>query len=198
MSYPLDTKLKAQTLYVHDQLSQEEVAALTGVSLSTVKSWAAEGNWSTERDRTEKQILAINSSFMDSLAEMARELATDKNPQRAHAVTNMMRMMPSARRLSASIERAEISKVIVGGILEHLQEHAPEIYDTASKAILAFVDSKRELFQLRSSQVKALREQVATTAAKLADIGKKHGIDPATIKQIREEIYGLIDYDDAA
>lgn len=89
-------KEEARELYVHQQMTFEEIAARIGRTEKTIRTWAANENWKqsrTEVMRTWNKTREKLQLLIDRLADrMVRdsESDTELSPQSIHALTNLV------------------------------------------------------------------------------------------------------------
>lgn len=199
MSYQLELQLQAHDLYVDEQLSFDAIAARLGIAQSTLKEWAAEYHWVKDRKNFKRAVFSLNSNLMIGLATTAKEFAAHPDSKNADILGKVMKVAPAgSRRVSAALDRAAFGNALVTGYVEFAQSKRPELAGDISRLMADYLEENPEIFQMRSAQLKKLRDKVRQTAEKIGALTKSKGLDAETLRVIREQIYGIIDASNSA
>jgi uncharacterized protein YjcR len=186
--YGFETRDKAEELYIVQGCTLEQVAAITGVSLSQIKAWSTTDNW---KERREEYRLGIQ----------ANALAT-KDPQAVYAAA-------SFERLAQYAEKQAVSDMTIDRQAAPAQAEAEAIADreirTPQDAITALQDAAQSRLYLMLSQPDQLTlaaikdlKQVMALIDELADKYKpedkgssQKGLSDEAAEEIRAKILGV-------
>jgi len=193
--YPIEVRGRAQALYVRG-ITFEDVGAETGIAPSTLKKWAEEGDWTKARKEFVRRYEARQSNVMqlelDTIDIALNELG--KTSQDVFARAKILEYVESAlEKHERRIERQDASTTL-HKLLDFAQAEHPRMYPEVGAVVTAFAAKHKEWAQLKGQHLKALRDKVAQVNATIGTPGKKQGLDTETLKQIREEIYGIVDH----
>jgi len=76
---------RAEKLYIHSDLTLEEVAAETGISIQSLKRWSRKEGWFGQRKEYQNKLADIERKTVDLKLTMIEEGITTKDPQVVHA-----------------------------------------------------------------------------------------------------------------
>lgn len=95
---------EAREMYVHQQMTFDEIAQRLGRSDKTIRVWAEEENWKINRQEFLKSRISVHEKLhrlVENLTDrMINDCGTDKelSPQSLHALTNLVTAMNSLYR----------------------------------------------------------------------------------------------------
>lgn len=121
MSYSLEKRAQCRALYVESGLSFEQVNGETGVSLSQLKVWAKDGDWTANRDEFEREYLQMSGGLQKLKLKMLNEAISSGHPQQIFALSTLMRATPAPRAAQAGTDRATLFLEFVGKFIEYLK-----------------------------------------------------------------------------
>lgn len=76
---------RAEKLYIHSDLTLDEVAAETGISVQSLKRWSSTEDWFARRKDYQRKLAEIEEKTIDLKLTMIREGISSKDPQVVHA-----------------------------------------------------------------------------------------------------------------
>jgi len=189
---PLETRFKAEELYVVDGLTYDQVAEATAVSASQLKRWGTESDW-TERKREYRS--AVSSIRRDTVIlrqKLIEKAMNSLDPQAVYAVARLETaaakakdgnesgsMLPADNRI---IKTPEDAVTALGDVIE--KKINTMLTQPGGVSLTAIKDMKQAVDLLEKMQEKYAVESAGET-------GKKRELDPETIRTIKEDIYGL-------
>lgn len=92
-------KDEAREMYVHQQMTFDEIARHLGRSDKTIRGWAAEGDWKVERQDFLKTRISVHEKLHKLVEQLTDRMIDDcttgatLSPQSMHALTNLVTAM---------------------------------------------------------------------------------------------------------
>ncbi|HEX2957726.1 MAG TPA: phage terminase small subunit-related protein [Chitinispirillaceae bacterium] len=125
-------KDEARELYVHQQMTFDEIAKRIGRSDRTVRDWATEDNWKQERQDFLKTRISVHEKLHKLVEQLTDRMIDDcttgatLSPQSMHALTNLVTAMNNLYKYEdkkqADIETPDKSAVTPEQIAERVRE----------------------------------------------------------------------------
>lgn len=144
MSYSLEARARAQELYVESSYTFDEVAEETAISVSQLKSWAKEGQWSEQRTAFARDFLEVRSKLLKvKLAALDLALC-HPHSQNILAVAKVMESGRSAAPKPGRIDKASLFLDFLGGLIEHLKATDPEALRYLEPHLRRYADSMKQ------------------------------------------------------
>lgn len=200
--YGFETRDKAEELYIVQGCTLEQVAAITGVSLSQIKAWSTTDNWKERREEYRLGIQEIRSNTIRLRRELIANALATKDPQAVYAAA-------SFERLAQYAEKQAVSDMTIDRQAAPAQAEAEAIADreirTPQDAITALQDAAQSRLYLMLSQPDQLTlaaikdlKQVMALIDELADKYKpedkgssQKGLSDEAAEEIRAKILGV-------
>jgi hypothetical protein len=121
---------RAEELYIVDARTFEQVAAETGVSVSQLKNWSADGGWRQKREEYRAARQSIRSTMMNLRQKMASEAAASADPQKVFAFIRLEALADKKERktdtAAAKIDKPALFMESVEFIASYLKDTDPE------------------------------------------------------------------------
>lgn len=124
MSYSLEVREKARSLFVEQGLTYEELAKDLDLPDSTLKKWGGEGKWTDQRREFEKEFLELSSKLQKLKVQLVNDALKDPDPQRIYALGNLLRV--GGARKGAETDHAGLFIQFLEKFLAYLQEKDAE------------------------------------------------------------------------
>lgn len=127
--YPWEVRERAEELYVVDGKTYEEVSAATGVSVTQIQRWAAEGGWQEKRRELRQALGEIRRNTVLLRKKLLSEALEKLDPQIVYAVTRLeTSAVRTERREEAApeVDRPRLFLENLEFIATYLKEHDPE------------------------------------------------------------------------
>lgn len=92
-------KDQAREMYVHQQMTFDEIAKRLGRSDKTIRDWAASGRWKVERQDYLKTRISVHEKLHKLVEQLTDRMIDDcttgatLSPQSMHALTNLVTAM---------------------------------------------------------------------------------------------------------
>lgn len=125
MGYPLSTKLRAFRLYAEQGLTFEAVADRVGVSLSQLKAWAEEADWSGKKAQIKHDQYDSITGFWALAAEKVRDAQRTGAWKDISAALGMMKIAPKLES-SSTIDLPQLYLDFLNKQTHWLEVHNPE------------------------------------------------------------------------
>jgi len=121
---------RAEELYIVDARTFEQVAADTGVSVSQLKNWAADGDWRQKRADYRAARQSIRSTMMTLRQKMASEAAVSADPQKVFAFIRLEALAEKKERKTdggaAKVDKPALFMESIEFIASYLRDTDPE------------------------------------------------------------------------
>ena len=140
MAYSVEAKIRAQTLYCEQGLSFELVAEETSVSLSQLKKWAKAGDWATERQDQEAELLELSALLRTTKLNLARKAADTGHPQDIYALSNLLKATAPQRTALQPVDKASLVIDIMGAFIAYLSERDGEALHSLEPHLRGFAE----------------------------------------------------------
>lgn len=121
MSYSLDDKARARSLFIESGSTLEEVAAETGISVQSLRNWSKDGEWMRERGEFETSYLQLSTRLHKLKVELVDEALAKKNPQQIYALANLMRATAPRLNRTNGEDKATLFLDFAGKFIEYLR-----------------------------------------------------------------------------
>lgn len=130
-------RLKAKLLYVEEGKSHEEIAALVGVSETTVRSWSRKDGWETDR---EAMLLTDVTAYKQMLLMAVKQLqkmaaAGEIDPDKVDVLHKVIR---TAKMLGRDIDRRGNILLGLNEFVEFLRELHPDALGNLQPYLIEF------------------------------------------------------------
>lgn len=195
MEISWEIRERAEGLYIIDGLTFEQVAARTGVSVTQLKRWGADGEWTERKKEYRREISDIRRGTVQLRAKLLRKVLDSPapDPQDIYAFARIEQVAAAA----SSRIRPESSEALPAEPVE------PRVIQTPEDAVAALTDAlERKINAMLSgsagidlSGVKDARQCMELidkmrSQFKITDptAAKDKGVDAATIAAIREQL----------
>lgn len=144
MAHSLEIKHKARSLFIEAGLTYEQVAVETGVALSVVKSWGAEGNWTKERKDFEERFLSMTTKVDKAILDQIEKASGSKNAQDFFAVGTLMKaratITSAFRRTNQPVDKPAMFLEMLHELAEYLKEKDPDALKYLAPQIKGFAE----------------------------------------------------------
>ncbi|MDZ7831643.1 MAG: hypothetical protein U5L07_07810 [Desulfobacterales bacterium] len=188
---PLETRFRAEEMYIVDGLTYEQVAQATGVSISQLQRWGAESGW-PERRREYKQAFAdIKRNTVLLRQKLIQKAMGSLDPQDVYAVAALEKIGGMAAKNAAAGEDADAAP------MEPVKINSPkEAADALSEVIERKINNMLtrpngvDLNAIRQMKdaIALIEKMRAEHGADDADPDRPKGIDAETLKEIEQKI----------
>jgi hypothetical protein len=189
MEYSWEVRERAEELYVVDGCTYDQVAEATGVSVSQLKRWGAEGDWSGRRRQYRQDLAEIRRNMVTLRRELIRKALTSLDPQDIYAIGSLETVAARAAKQEEAPPPAEISMEI------HTPADAVKALEQAVEAKLNAMLARPGVLNLGGiKDMKKALELIEELKAKHLPAEEKKAareLTPAMLKAIREQVYGL-------
>ena len=89
MSYPEDTKILAEELYVYDGLTQEQIAEKLDIPIQTLKLWASDRGWYQLKKEMQTANIEIRHNSIRLLQKATKDALDSLDPQKIYALARL-------------------------------------------------------------------------------------------------------------
>lgn len=187
MAYSLETRQKARDLFVEQGLSYEEVARQTGVSVNNLKKWGSEEKWTKQRDEYQREFAQFHAKIGKLKLKLVNEALDTGEPQKIYALSGLMRASGNGEAIGGAEDRIAVCGECLADLSDYVEEKDPEAF----KSFKLFI---RDFFKrIKGGALESPKQRVKTAAEKIEKIGATGGLDPETLRKIREEVYGIVE-----
>lgn len=125
-------KEDAREMYVHQQMTFDEIAKRLGRSDKTIRDWATDGNWKVARQDYLKKRISVHDKLHELVEQITDRMITDcqtgaeLSPQSLHALKNLVTAMGSLYKYEdkkqAEIESPEKTETTPELLAERVRE----------------------------------------------------------------------------
>ena len=143
MSHSLEEKIRARELFVESGCSYEEVAGETGISVSVLKNWGKEGNWTGEREEYEHDVMDLSVRLRKTTLKKMREIEADPNDQKIYALRTLLQATFNQRK-KPGIDKAAFLLEVIERLVKFLGAKDPEALRYLQPHIRAFAEEMKE------------------------------------------------------
>jgi len=89
MSYPDDTKILAEELYVYDGLTQEKISEKLDISIQTLKQWSSDRGWYQLKKEMQAASIEIRHDSIRLLQKATKDALDSLDPQKIYALSRL-------------------------------------------------------------------------------------------------------------
>jgi len=89
MSYPDDTRILAEELYVYDGFTQEQIAEKLDLPLHTIKQWSSDRGWYQLKKEMQAANIEIRHNSIRLLQKATKEALESLDPQKIYALSRL-------------------------------------------------------------------------------------------------------------
>ena len=104
------TREYARELYVVDGLTQEAVAAATGVSIQSIKEWSTADGWKEKRAEYRNALSGIKANTLKLQEALITKAMTSLDPQDIYAAVRLKNVVDKQTRPAAEVAAQAIDK----------------------------------------------------------------------------------------
>jgi hypothetical protein len=194
--YSMETVERCEDSYCVDGLTFDQVAGLTGVSISTLKRWSERYDWQQKREDIRRARSAIRTGRVLLHSKLIENCLKTLNPQDAFAVASIdgvvQRAAEAARRNAAdagAFQEADRTREI------RTDAEAVAALEEAVQIRVGRLLANPDALNFRAMQdigkVMEFLKDLRAKAAPGVEAETRKAIDPETLKTVREQIYGL-------
>ncbi len=197
-SYSWEIREQAEELYIIDGLTYEQAAERTGVSLSQLKRWGADSDWSGRRKEYRQAQTSIRRGVMLAKAKAINAVIESMDPQTAYAFSSLVSsgkiIEEEAREARAtapapalgSIERPiRTAADAVAALREAVERRVNAMLAQPGAVSLAGIKEMRQALEM----LEKLSAQVAQGEVGADDEAAR--LTPERLKEIVREGYGV-------
>jgi hypothetical protein len=188
-----DIRERAEGAYIIDGLTYEQVAALTGVSVTQLKRWGANGEWAERKREYRRELSDIRRGTVQLRAKLLRKVldAPSPDPQEVYAFARIEQVAaamsgrggdkPAAAGVHETAEPREIRtpEDAIDALDDALKKKINGLLASPDGVNLAGVRDIKQCLELLDK----MRSQIVIT-----DKTRDKGVDAATIAAIREQL----------
>lgn len=145
-SYSLEDKARARSLYIEAGLTFEQVAGETGISVSHLKGWAKEGDWSKQKQDFERDFLDLHAKMQRLKLQLVNNALDTNDPQKIYALGNLMRATarPASAGKQSSEDRAAQFLEWMSGLISYIEARDQEALRALEPHIRGFADTMKQ------------------------------------------------------
>ena len=89
MSYPDDTKILAEELYVYDGMTLEQIAEKLDISIQTLKQWSSDRGWFQLKKEMQIANIEIRHNSIRLLQKATEDTLNSLDPQKMYALSRL-------------------------------------------------------------------------------------------------------------
>lgn len=195
MEISWEIRERAEGLYIIDGQTYEQVADRTGVSVTQLKRWGADGDWSERKKEYRRELSDLRRGTVQLRAKLLRKVLDDPKPDPqdvyAFARIEQVASLVLARAKQAPPETANVDpgeevviqtpKDAVAALQSALQTKINAMIYKPGALDFAGVKEAKQCMEL----IEKMRSQFDVADP---DAAKDKGVDAATIAAIREQL----------
>lgn len=91
--YSWEVRERAEELYIVEGLTFEQVAEATGVSVTQLKTWSAEGDWPERKREYRRELSGIKRNTTKLMSKLLEKALQSLNPQDVYAISSLQAVM---------------------------------------------------------------------------------------------------------
>lgn len=197
MEIPLETRFRAEELYIVDGLTFDQTSAATGVSVSQLQRWGAESDWPGRRREHRASLQSIRRDMVVLRKSMIEKAMGSLDPQDVYAVSRLEAAASKAT-LQAETPASQDSRAwpapTDGGepvIINTPADAVNALSTVVEKKLNALLTGAAVVDLKTVKQLRDVIDLVEKMRAKYApekDAAQKNAVDAETLKVIREKI----------
>jgi len=186
-AYDWETREQAQELYVIEGHTYDEVAGLTGVSVSQLKRWSKEERWSDARKEYRQELTSIKRNKVKLRADLLTKAVNSLDPQVVYAFAAAE---SAAAPKGKQGEEPKVAPVpIADREFESIEELTEALLDAVKHKANVMVSTPGEL---NHSGVKDLNDTLTLLNKMKEQYGTKKTqrktVSKAKLKEIKEQV----------
>jgi hypothetical protein len=190
--HPLETRQRAETMFVTTGLSAGQLSALLGISLGTLRKWSVDFKWMELRQEYEQSLMEIRRNTTRLRQRLLEKALESLDPQLVNAVARM--------ESSASRERARDAEPFPcvpdeeRRVIETPQEAAAALREAVEKKLNALL-SQPDTVSLKVVKELAgairLLESIKPAQPAETEATEPPGLSEEAAAEIRRKLLGL-------
>lgn len=180
---PWETRCAAEDAYILDGLTYDQVAARTGVSVSQVKRWGAEGDWPARKKEYRDALSGIKRDTVRLRQKLLEQALSTLDPQSVYAAARMEQVAAAAGK-SGSTVPADVPADIT---IETPQQAVEALQSAMEQRIGRMAGGNIDLAGLK--QVQQCMDLIEKLKSKYAPAAStKKSLTEKQLKEIREQL----------
>ena len=144
MAYSLEERARARSMFVETGLSYEQVAQETGISISQLKEWGRDQEWTRERDEYERDYLQLSGGLQKLKVQLLKDAVASGHPQKIYALANLLKATTSPKAAVRSEDRATLFLEWAGKLIDYLKQADTEALRHLEPHLRGFADSVKQ------------------------------------------------------
>ncbi len=155
--YPRDVKSAACDMYCEGK-SLEQISSELGPAIRTLRRWARDDDWDTERERVRTTPLRLDHSFLVALAMEERGLKSPDDDQRRKSIEMCYKIAATRNRLSTNqVDKGPIAIQLAASFRDYVKRTINnvvpvELRATVSELLVKFMIGWFEEFSKGSKE----------------------------------------------
>jgi DNA-binding transcriptional MerR regulator len=187
-----ETRIDAEEMYIVDGLTYEQVSEKTGVSVSQLQRWGAEGQWPDRRKEYRNALTDIRRQQVILRQKLIEKAINSLDPQAVYAVARLERAVTSSQKAEAEKpDYTDVKIEISSG------EDAVAALKAAVETRLGAMVSKPGTIDLKAIKdikeaLELLEKMESEYAPEKQETTESKDLPADLLNRIKEQVYGLV------
>lgn len=186
--YSWEIRERAEELYIVDGHTYELVAETTGVSLSQLKRWGGEGDWSGRKREYRQALASVRRDTVLLKGKLLKQAMNSLDPQQVYAFS---RLQSVTDKIAAHAGHG----TVIGPAGARSIKTPEDAVQALQEAVETRVNSMLAGGEVSLKGIREMKEvlellEKMRSELQVDDTSGRRELDPATIRKIRD-IYGL-------
>jgi uncharacterized protein YjcR len=122
VTIPMEQRQQAKELYIIEGLSLDQIAAQTGVSARTVKTWSVNEDWIQKRKEYQKERDVFQVSLAELKTKMLQKALESLDPQMAYAVVAIEKVLNMKKGAGQPQEKGDLNAMTKDELMTFLKD----------------------------------------------------------------------------
>ncbi|HBD18669.1 MAG TPA: hypothetical protein DC063_00210 [Arenimonas sp.] len=186
---------RAEGLYIIDGLTYEQTAARTGVSVTQLKRWGADGGWGERRAEYRRELSDIRRGTVQLRAKLLRKVldSPEPDPQDVYAFARIEQVAAAAAaKTQPEAPGAEICEGVEQRAIQTPEDAVAALGEALQKKINGMLTSPAGVDLAGIKEVRQCLELIGQMRAQMAPEEtadpSDRALDAKTIRSIREQL----------
>jgi len=118
----MEQRQQAKELYIIEGLSLDQIAAQTGVSARTVKTWSVNEDWIQKRKEYQKERDVFQVSLAELKTKMLQKALESLDPQMAYAVVAIEKVLNMKKGAGQPQEKGDLNAMTKDELMTFLKD----------------------------------------------------------------------------